>query len=369
MSDDEATRTAFHEVTAAQGGSHVDDGGWMWLEGFGDLAKEYAAIRDDVAVWDVSPLNKWEFRGPDALRGAQRAFSNDALGLEVGQVRYGAFLDADGLMVDDGTVFNTGREDHCWVMTNGRDHEEYFGELVHGLDVSFEWIAPSMPHLGVIGPRSREVVQKLTDEDLGSLRYFRFVPQPVRVGGVEVHLSRTGYGGELGYELFLLDPADAETLWNAVVGAGVTPVGSDAIDVARVEAGLIVTSYDYEPHERTPYDFNLDRMVRLDKGLGFVGEDALRPLAADPPNRLVTLRFEADELPEYGAPVTKNGEEVGVLTSPTDSPRFGKIGLAVLDSAQASMGNTVDLEVGDGTVPATVDVVSIYDTEKRRPRS
>ena len=94
MSENEAITTAFHEVIAAQGGSHVEDGGWMWLEGFGDVAKEYAAIRDDVAVWDVSPLNKWEFRGPDALRAAQRVFSNDALGLEVGQVRYGAFLDA-----------------------------------------------------------------------------------------------------------------------------------------------------------------------------------------------------------------------------------------------------------------------------------
>ena len=132
MSENEAIKTAFHEVIAAQGGSHVEDGGWMWLEGFGDVAKEYAAIRDDVAVWDVSPLNKWEFRGPDALRAAQRVFSNDALGLEVGQVRYGAFLDPDGLMVDDGTVFNTAREDHCWVMTNGRDHEEYFGEAVAG---------------------------------------------------------------------------------------------------------------------------------------------------------------------------------------------------------------------------------------------
>ena len=127
MNENEAIRTAFHEVTAAQGGSHVEDGGWMWLEGFGDVSREYAAIRNDVAVWDVSPLNKWEFRGPDALRGAQRAFSNDAIGLEVGRVRYGAFVDADGLMVDDGTVFNTAQEDHCWVMTNGRDHDERFG--------------------------------------------------------------------------------------------------------------------------------------------------------------------------------------------------------------------------------------------------
>ena len=369
MSANEAIKTAFHEVTAAQGGSHIEDGGWMWLAGFGDVAKEYTAIRDNVAVWDVSPLNKWEFRGPDALRSVQRAFSNDVLGLAVGQARYGAFVDDDGLMVDDATVFNTGQEDHCWVMTNGRDHEEFFGDLLEGLEAKVEWITPSMPHIGVIGPRSREVVQKLTDEDLSSLKYFRFIPRPVQVAGVDVHLSRTGYGGELGYELFLLDPTDADTLWNAVVGAGATPFGTDALEIVRVEAGLIIYDYDYEPHQRTPFDLNLDRMVRLELGLDFTGEDALRAVAADPAHRFVTLRYEADALPEYGATVTKNGEEVGVLTSPTDSPRFGKIGLAVIDSAHASVGNTLGVAVGDAVVPATVDVLPIYDTDKKRPRS
>ncbi len=368
MSDDQAIRTAFHEVTAAQGGTHVEDGGWMWLEGFGDVQKEYAAIRDDVAVWDVSPLNKWDVRGPDALRAAQRVFSNDALGLEVGQARYGAFLDADGLMVDDGTVFNTGGG-HCWVMTNGKDHEGYFGEAFGDLDVGFEWIAPRMPHLGVIGPRSREVVQKLTDADVGALRYFRFLPDPVKAAGIEVFLSRTGFGGELGFELFLTDPADATELWNAVVGAGVTPFGAEAIELARVEAGLIVTDYDYEAHQRTPYDFNLDRFVALD-GVGeFLGRDELRGVAADPPNRFVTLRYEADALPEYGAAVTKDGDDVGVLTSPTETPRFGKIGIAVVRTDQAAVGNTVQVALGDGTVDATVNVLPIYDTNKERPRS
>jgi aminomethyltransferase len=369
MSEHEAIKSAFHEVTAAQGGSHAADGGWLWLEGFGDVAEEYAALRDDVAVWDVSPLNKWDFRGPDVLRAVQRAFTNDVLGLAVGQARYGAFVDSDGLVVDDATVFNTGQQNHCWVMTNGRDHEEFFGELVQGLDAEVEWVTPSMPHLGVVGPRSREVVQKLTDEDVAALRYFRFIPHPVRVGGVDVHLSRTGYGGELGFELFLTDPADGEALWNAVVGAGVTPIGTDAIEVARIEAGLIIYDYDYAPHERSPYDLNLDQLVKLDRGLGFAGEDALRALAADPPHRFVTLRYQADELPEYGATVTKDGEEVGVLTSPTDSPRFGMIGLAILDTAQAGVGNTMDVAAGDGTVSATVDVLPLYDTAKQRPRS
>jgi aminomethyltransferase len=226
-----------------------------------------------------------------------------------------------------------------------------------------------MPHLGVIGPRSREVVQKLTDADVGALRYFRFLTDPVKVAGVEVFLSRTGFGGELGYELFLTDPADAEEIWNAIVGAGVTPFGAEAIEPARIEAGLIVTDYDYEAHQRTPYDFNLDRLVRLDGPGEFLGKEKLREVAAAPPNRFVTLTYEADVLPEYGAAVTQDGEEVGVLTSPTDSPRFGKIGLAVIRTDRSTLGNSVQVTVGDGTVDATVDVLPIYDTNKDRPRS
>ena len=369
MTEEEAIKTAFHDVTSSQGATHVADGGWLWVESFGDPAKEYAAVRDDVAVWDVSPLNKWDLTGPDALRAAQYVFSNDALGLEVGQARYGAFLDADGLMVDDGTVFNTGRKDHCWVMTNGKDHQAYFGEMLGGFDVEVEWIAPRMPHVGVIGPRSREVVQKLTDADVGALRYFRFHPDPVTVAGVEVFLSRTGFGGEMGFELFLTDPSDAAELWNALTGAGVTPFGVEAIEVLRIEAGLIVTDYDYQAHQRTPFDFSLDRLVALDSDVEFAGKDRLREVAADPPNRFVTLKIEGDTLPEYGAAVTKDGDEVGVLTSPTDSPRFGRIGIAVLKSGHATPRTRVEVAVGDGTATATVDVLPIYDTNKQRPRA
>jgi aminomethyltransferase len=366
--EEEALKTAFHDVIVAAGGSHVADGGWMWAENFGNVREEYDAVRDDVAVWDVSPLNKWDFRGPDALKAARGVHSNDILGLEVGQVRYGAFLDQDGLMVDDGTVFKLA-EDHAWVMTNGKDHQDYFGEALKGLQVEFEWIAPRMPHLGVLGPRSRDVVQELTEADIRGLRYFRFIPEPIEVEGVPVYLSRTGFGGELGYELFLTDPANAEELWDVVVNkAGITPFGADAVEILRIEAGLIVTDYDYEAHQRTPYDFGFDPFVKLDAPGEPLGRDKLREVAKRPPNRFVTLRYEAGELPEYGAAVTKDGEDVGVLTSPTESPRYGKIGLAVLRADQAEVGNAVEAAVGEGTVPATVDVLPIYDTEKQRPR-
>ncbi|MGZ5305533.1 MAG: glycine cleavage T C-terminal barrel domain-containing protein, partial [Actinomycetota bacterium] len=191
---------------------------------------------------------------------------------------------------------------------------------------------------------------------------------PVTVGGVPVWLSRTGFSGELGFELFLR-PEHAGDLWAAVEGAGATPYGVEVIEPLRVETGMVVTDYDYAEHERTPYDLGMDRVVALGAPGEFMGKDRLREVAADPPNRFKTLRVDGDTLPEYGATVTRDGEEIGVLTSPAISPRFGTIGLAILRSDVAVDGNAVDVALGDGTVHATVDVLAIYDPQKRRPRS
>ena len=362
-------RTAFHEATAGRGGTHVDEGGWFWCAGFGDPAGEYAAVRDDVAVWDVSPLNKWEFRGRDAMRAAQYLFSNDFLGTVSGQARYGAFLDADGLVVDDGTVYNLGRDDRCWVMTNGRDREDYFASLLGAFDVEWEWKTQQMPNLGIVGPRSRDLVRSLTDADVDALKYFRFFPEPVTVGGVEVILSRTGFGGELGFELFLTDPADATELYATVVGAGARPFGVTVIEPLRVEAGLIVTGYDYAEHERTPYDLGLDRLVALGSDVDFAGKSRLAGVASAPPNRFVTLRIDGETLPAYGAEVRAGGAVVGVLTSPADSPRLGLLGMAIVRTEHASLGARVAVELPDGETTATVDALPIYDHDKRRPRA
>jgi aminomethyltransferase len=366
----ETIKTAFHDVQAAIGGTFVEIGGWLWCKGFGDTEVEYRAVRDDVAVWDISPLRKWDFRGPDALDAAQRVHSNDVLGLEVGQVHYGALLDEQGMMVDDGTVFKLA-DDRCWVMINGTAQQEYFDEATKGMNVSIEWITPQMPHLGIVGPRSREVVSKLCDGDLSGLRYYRFIPEQVKVGGVPVWLSRTGFGGEMGYELFT-GPEHAEDLWKVVVDeADAPPFGVDAIEILRIEAGMIVAGFDYEPHTRSPYDFSLDRFVKLDAPGDFVGKGKLRDVAANLPNRFKTLkldRLKADQLAEYGADVLKDREIVGTLTSPTTSPRYGKIGIASIRADLADDGTALEVAFGDGTVPAAVDVLPIYDPEKKRPR-
>ena len=362
-----AIRSPFYKVHSELGATFVEEGGWFWTEGFGDLDAEYRVVRDDLGVWDVSPLNKWSFRGRDALQAAARLHTNNVAALKVGQVHYGAFCDSEGLMVDDGTVFKFS-EDRAWVMTNGRELEDHFAEVTRGLSVDIEFIGLELPHLGLQGPRSREALSEVCSVDISSLRYFHFIPEPVKVGGVPCWVSRTGFGGELGYELFC-KPENAEDLWSVVIDRCVArPFGVEAIEVLRIEAGLIVTDYDYHARERTPFDFSFDRVVALEAS-DFNGKAALAKVALNPPHRFKTLVLESDELPEYGAKVTSDGEPAGTLTSPTKSPRFGQIGLAILDSRYAREGQMLEVALGDGTVPAKVDVLPIYDPQKRRPRS
>ncbi len=359
--------TAFHPITAAKGAGFMEEAGWWWATNFGDVDAEYRAVREGVGMWDLSPLNKWAFRGPDAPEAAQRVHTNDIVGMRDGQVRYGGFVDEDGLLVDDGTVYRHAA-DHLWVCTNGDDRADYFAESAKGLDVSIEYIAPDLPSMQIQGPKSRDLVRSLTDAPIDDLRYFTFFPEQVTFGGVPVWLSRTGFSGELGYELFLR-AEHAIALWESVEAAGATPYGVDIIEPIRIETGMIVTDYDYQAHERSPFDLGLDRVVKLDGHGEFMGKDKLREIAADPPNRLKTVRLEGDTLPEYGAPITRDGEEVGVLTSPAESPRYGPIGLAIVRTDVATDGGKVDVAIEGGTTLGTIDVLGIDDPDKRKPRS
>jgi aminomethyltransferase len=362
----ETIRTAFDAPQRALGGDLIEWEGWFWPNHFGDPVGEHHAVRTDVGVWDASPLRKWLFSGPDALRAADFVFTNDMAGLEVGQVRYAPFCDENGKMVGDGTVFRTG-DDRCMVVTALDSDLDHFEAVLEGMDVEIKPATPDYPQLGLNGPRSRELLQSLTNADVSSLRYFRFWPDRVEVGGVPCIVSRTGYSGELGYELFC-PPDGAEELWEAVVGAGARPYGLAAVETIRIESGLIFIGYDYFQHETSPYDMGLDAMIRLDKG-DFCGKAALEREAASPPNRFVTLVVDGP-VPEYGAAVTKDGAAAGTLTSPCESPTLGKvIGLAVLRADLARVGEQVEVAVEGGTAPATVAPLPIYDTEKRRPRS
>jgi aminomethyltransferase len=364
---DEPIKSVWYDVQAEQGAEFEDFDGWLWTSTLGDANREYEAIRSDVAVWDVYPLIKWDFSGPDAARAVQRIFTNDAMSLSVGQVRYGAFVNADGMMLDDGTVYRLA-DDHYWVMTNNPGYEDWFAQTFTDLDVSTEDRTHQMPLMSVQGPKSRELLSKLTDADLAGLRYFHLFPEKQTVAGVPAWVLRTGFSGELGYEL-IPDRDRAVELWKAVQDAGASIFGTAGVEIARVESGMVVAGVDYQSGEGTPYDVSFDRLVALNKDVEFQGRERLREVASNPPKRLKTLRIESSEAPEYGAVVRSGDQVVGALTSPAVSPRFGTIGLAVLNADVAADGTKLDVMVDGGTVPATVDVVSVYDPEKRRPRS
>ena len=227
---------------------------------------------------------------------------------------------------------------------------------------------PETPSLQIQGPRSRDLVKTLTTANIDAMRYFTFIPEPVAFAGAPVIISRTGFSGELGYEIFLA-PGHAGQIWEAIQAAGAVPYGIDIIESIRIEAGMIVTGYDYQEHESSPFDLGLDRMVALDAEGEFMGKDKLREIALDPPNRLKTVRLEGDTMPEYGAAITIGGEEVGTLTSPAHSPKLNaNIGLAIIRTDAAAEGTKVDVAVGDSTVAASVEPLAIYDPAKTRPR-
>ncbi|HYY77102.1 MAG TPA: aminomethyltransferase family protein [Gaiellaceae bacterium] len=360
-------RTAFDRMQRDLGADFTEWEGWCWPNHFGDPAAEHRTVREAVGVWDESPLRKWDFSGPDALAAADRIFTNDMLGLEIGQVRYAPFCDENGKMVGDGTVFKF-TEASAWVITALDSDLDHFQDVVSGMDVRIEPITDALPHVQLQGPGSRDLLAGLVDDDVESLSYFRFWPHQTHVGRVPCWVSRTGYSGELGYEIFC-DPDHAEELWGVLIEAGAKPYGLAAVETLRIESGLIFIGYDYFQHETDPFDMSLDKVIRLDAG-DFHGKEALAKTAKSPPRRMVTLEVEGDETPEYGAAVTKGGEPAGTLTSPCESPTLGSVvGMAVLEARLAKKGETVEVALADGIARATVADFPVYDPEKRRPRS
>jgi aminomethyltransferase len=366
MEATELTKTAFHNVQARTGADFLEWGGWLWTAGFGDVEGEYRAVRERVGLVDGSPLRKWDFRGPDAARAADRLVTQDALGMSDGQVHYSPLCADDGTMLDDVTVFRFGPEHYRLIAALDSDGD-HFLERTADLDVTIEHVTPAICNVQLQGPRSREVLAKVTDVDLTNLAYFHF--RPGSVVGKSAIVSRTGYSGERGYEIFCA-PADAERLWEGLLEAGadegIRPYGLAAVDLLRIESGLVIVDAEYTPRQSTPFEINLGWAVKLDKPGDFIGKAALRQFLAEPPKRqLVGLVFDGAEAPEDGAQVARGGCVAGMATVARYSPTFERaLALAVVESDAAEPGTAVSAE----DLRATVQQLPLYDPAKRKPR-
>lgn len=332
----------FHARQRSAGGRFYEDMGALWTQGFGDIPKEYWAVRRRTGLWDISSLAKFRFDGPHALAALDRLSTRRMRDASPGAVRYGLVLDEDGRMLDEAT-FLVRSPTQAFLF--GNDEREPFIDhlrcVTADLEVEITNITRSLPGVAVQGPGSYELLVELIDRPFAQLRWFQVLPE-VYLAGVRGMLARVGFTGELGYEFFLLDGEEgASAIWDAIVGAGAQPIGLDAIQALRCECGLVIQNEDYVPGQTDPLDLSLERFIDLDAH-EFIGKAAVSArLAAGPARRFKTVLLEGSKPPEPGAPVMHAGRPVGRVTSAVVSPCLGVLALAVIDTAEATDGASV----------------------------
>ena len=392
--------TAFHPRTgpANQSMQWRDWSGYLAASVYADAPDiEYNAIRNAAALIDVSPLYKYRVSGPGAIDLVDRVITRDARRLETGRVFYTPWCDDNGKVVDDGTVARLDDGSVRW--TAAEPQLRWLTQNAGGLDVQIEDITEAIAAVALQGPFSRAVLETAAGADLADLRYFR--RRALTIGGIAVDVSRTGYTGDLGYELWVA-AADAPALWDALATAGaayaIRPAGMLALDQVRLEAGLILLDVDYTSARSattpaqaySPSEIGLGHLVDLTKG-PFTGRRALlaEQRAGGAPRRLVGLTLDWGGIeklataqglsPTVAATVSRaavpvfapGGGQVGRMTSSGWSPiRKELIGLASVPRGLARPGTKVEVEWTvegrRGRVPAAVVELPFLDLPRKR---
>jgi aminomethyltransferase len=365
--------TPFHPRTSALCLSHA----WRRWAGYVVASsyelnheREYHAIRSSAALLDVTPLYKYSVTGKDATALLDRVVTRDVARSAVGQVLYTCWCDAAGKVIDDGTIARL--DEQRFRMTSAEPNLRWLSDNAVGLDVEISDVSERIAALALQGPSARAILERAAEQDLSGLRYFRITPAVVRDLAVEI--SRTGYTGDLGYEIWL-DARDALSIWDALIEAGtpfgITPTGILALDVARIEAGLMLLDVDYvsarkaliDRQTSSPYELDLAWTVNLQKEQ-FVGKAALAREAERPPEwRFVGVEVDWDSLERlYGAvglapqlphtawrmsvPIHAGSEQVGYATSGGWSPVLKKyIALAHMQAKWAKAATEIEMEV------------------------
>jgi aminomethyltransferase len=349
---------------------------WMDVFGYGipvtwgDVRAEYDALRIHAAAMEFSMLLKFDVTGPGALDTVNRVYSRDVSGMAAGKIAYGCVVTQDGMMVDDCTVFVHG-PDHVRVIGA---HPEV-GDFLAGArspGVTITERRDELAQLSVQGPKSRQILQRMTATDLSNagLPYYSFVTG-VDLAGIPAQISRIGFTGELGFELMI--PVDrAADLWAALVSAGrddgLLPAGGAVVMTARIEAGLIMGGLEFD-EQTSPYECRLGWAVDLDKP-DFQGKAALARLKGSPSTRVVTVVIDGPEQDYSFSTLRSESRDVGAVTIAVPSFYLGGriLGLAKVQVDHAVVGTV--LEIGDqGMASAEIVKMPVYDPERVRVRS
>ncbi len=374
--------TAFHERTLAlcESLNYREWSGYYTVSVYEmHHEHEYNAIRNSAALIDISPLFKYRVTGRDATKFVNRVISRDINKVAVDQVIYCCWCDPEGKVIDDGTITRLGENDYRWTAAD--PSLRWFRQNTLGLDVSIEDISEQVAALALQGPTSGRLLHEVTDAKIENLKYFRVTRG--KIAGVPVDISRTGYTGDLGFEVWM-PWRDAIKVWDALTAKGkafdIHPAGMIALDIARIEAGLILIEVDYisskkaliESQKYSPAEIGLGKLVDLKKET-FVGREALALEAKKGAERaLVGLEINwnevealydklkmAPQVPSMASrvavPVYRNGRQVGKATSTTWSPTLKQmIALACVGRESSAVGSKLSIEMTVEAVRQTV---------------
>ncbi len=365
--------TPFHPRTSLLCESHA----WRRWSGYVAASsyelsheREYHSIRNAAALFDISPLYKYRVQGPDAARLLDRVVTRNVARTKVGDVLYTPWCDARGKVIDDGTIARLGEQ--MFRMTSADPNLRWLEDCGTGLDVRIEDVSASIAALALQGPTSGAILANLTEGGIDGLKFFRVAATSIR--GVPVEISRTGYTGDRGFEVWM-DADHALPIWDALIAVGadygITPAGMLALDVARIEAGLMLIDVDYvsarkaliESQLSSPFELDLAWTVNADKP-AFIGKDALVAEKARGPawqfvgievdwnsfERLYTDVGLAPRVPipawRMSVPLYDGGDQAGYATSGGWSPLLKKyIALAHLPTKWAAPGTRLEMEI------------------------
>ncbi len=360
MAKEDLRHTPLYEEHKNLGARLVDFAGYEMPVQYSGIQAEHRAVRNHAGLFDVSHMGEAIFRGPDAESAVQRLVTRDVARLDVGQAGYSAVCYEDGGTVDDVIVYR--REDDFLVVVNASNREkdlEHFRENTEDLDVEVADESDDWALLALQGPEATGLLQDLTETDLSSLKPFRFVEG--EVDGARSIISRTGYTGEDGFEIYLSGD-DASRVWRRLIEAGVTPAGLGARDTLRLEAGMCLYGNELDA-KTTPLEAGISFAVHLDKQERFIGQRAL--LLEDTQGlrkKLVGFEMEGRGIARHGYHVTSGAEIVGEVTSGTKSPTLDRaIGLALVDPG---LEDWFEIVIRDNPVPAKAVPLPFYKRDR-----
>lgn len=347
-------RTPFYDQHVAAGAKMVPFAGYeMPIQYAGGITAEHNAVRQGCGVFDVSHMGEFLVRGPQAVEFVSYVTTNDVAALAVGQVHYSAILTEEGTFVDDLLVYRYA--DHLMLVVNGANKDKDFAHISRYLtkfDATLEDVSDAIGLLAVQGPKAQEILQGLAATDLEAIKYYWFTE--TTVAGIPMTLSRTGYTGEDGFELYH-DAQHSARLWKALMDTGrITPTGLGCRDSLRLEMGMALYGNDID-QTYTPIEAGLTWLVKMKKG-DFVGRAALeRQKAAGATRKLVGFTFAEKAIPRHGYPVFVDGQPSGTVMSGIMSPSLGVgLGTAYVPAAHAKPGNTLEVEIRGKRVTGTI---------------